>query len=423
MNAKIILISVIASLTISSCTVEEGSKVKRIDIEGNLENFQPVKLSEICSEIEYIQLESSDSSLVGQIKFIDISDRYILTYDSYKCILFDKSGKFIRQISRRGRGPGEYTFLGQVKIFDDEIFLPEVRDKSFKIHDNKGRFIEQVFSTGSFSQTLQACNFMIISDSLFLVQIENQSGREENRISLINRIGEVIKNYKNTNFFNLDDSIRSYSTDKDAIFYKINTKIRYKEKLNDTVWQVEQNNLVPVYVFDRGEFGTPSYIRGWPPKDFAEALSKAIDISNVFETNNYIIIKTYFKKQFPFDFYDKYTITNSPSGKVPSEILGIFDKEKDDFYFVKPTNPEDQIFPTGFENDIDGGVNFIPQYKIGDTTLISWIYPYRLKIYTNSKTFKNSTPKFPEKKKQLEQLANSLNENDNPVLMLVKLKN
>ena len=30
--------------------------------------------------------------------------------------------------------------------------------------------------------------------------------------------------------------------------------------------------------------------------------------------------------------------------------------------------------------------------------------------------------KYPEKKKQLEQLANSLDENDNPVLMLVKLK-
>ena len=30
--------------------------------------------------------------------------------------------------------------------------------------------------------------------------------------------------------------------------------------------------------------------------------------------------------------------------------------------------------------------------------------------------------KYPEKKKQLEELANSLNENDNPVLMLVKLK-
>ncbi len=417
MNAKIILISVIASLTISSCTVEEGSKVKRIDIEGNLENFQPVKLSEICSEIEYIQLESSDSSLVGQIKFIDISDRYILTHDSYKCILFDKSGQFIRQISGRGRGPGEYTYLGQVKIFDDEIFLPEVRDNSFKIHDNKGRFIEQVFSPGHFSVESQVCNFMLLTDSLFLIQIENQSGREEYRISLINRKGDVIKNYKNTTFFIQDNPSRSSTLDRNAIFYKIVNKIRYKEYLNDTVWQVEPNDLVPVYVFDRGEFGTPNNIRGWSLKDLFDALSKSFGISKVFETHKYIIIKTDFNKKYPFDFYNN----KIQRGNIQSEFLGLYNKEKDDFFFITPTNIEDQISPAGFENDIDGGVNFIPQYKFGNNTLVSWIYPYQLKIYTSSKTFKNSTPKYPEKKKQLEQMANSLNENDNPILMLVKL--
>lgn len=40
----------------------------------------------------------------------------------------------------------------------------------------------------------------------------------------------------------------------------------------------------------------------------------------------------------------------------------------------------------------------------------------------DTKAFKTSTPKFPEKKKELEKLAYSLDENDNPVLMFVKLK-
>jgi hypothetical protein len=47
---------------------------------------------------------------------------------------------------------------------------------------------------------------------------------------------------------------------------------------------------------------------------------------------------------------------------------------------------------------------------------------YKLKDLISSDDFKNSTPKYPEKKKYLEKLANSLDENDNPVLMLVKLK-
>ena len=43
---------------------------------------------------------------------------------------------------------------------------------------------------------------------------------------------------------------------------------------------------------------------------------------------------------------------------------------------------------------------------------------------TNNKLIplKKITPKYSEKKKALEKLANSLDENDNPVLMIVKLK-
>jgi len=44
-----------------------------------------------------------------------------------------------------------------------------------------------------------------------------------------------------------------------------------------------------------------------------------------------------------------------------------------------------------------------------------------LKKYITSEAFQNST-QFPEKKKELEKLANSLKETDNPVLVLVKLK-
>ena len=54
--------------------------------------------------------------------------------------------------------------------------------------------------------------------------------------------------------------------------------------------------------------------------------------------------------------------------------------------------------------------------------LISWIDTIKVKAHVASEAFKNSTPKYPEKKKELEKLANSLKETDNPVLMLVRLK-
>jgi hypothetical protein len=94
------------------------------------------------------------------------------------------------------------------------------------------------------------------------------------------------------------------------------------------------------------------------------------------------------------------------------------------FSFIGSLNSENKYLiekKDGFLNDIDAGVDikFINNY---DDNVISWIDAYALKTHVSSETFKNATPKYPEKKKELEKLANSINENDNPVLMLVKLK-
>ena len=71
---------------------------------------------------------------------------------------------------------------------------------------------------------------------------------------------------------------------------------------------------------------------------------------------------------------------------------------------------------------MDGGPNITLKMNKNDNTLFAWVDAFELKSHVSSEAFKNSTPKYPEKKKELEKLANSLDENDNPVLMLVKLK-
>jgi len=43
-------------------------------------------------------------------------------------------------------------------------------------------------------------------------------------------------------------------------------------------------------------------------------------------------------------------------------------------------------------------------------------------LQKNWYVYKKSTPKFPEKKKELIEIANNLQDSDNPLLMLVKLK-
>jgi hypothetical protein len=60
---------------------------------------------------------------------------------------------------------------------------------------------------------------------------------------------------------------------------------------------------------------------------------------------------------------------------------------------------------------------------INDYTMAMIIEAKQLKNYASSNDFKVNVPKYPEKKKQFEDLAKSLTEFDNPVLMLVRFKN
>ena len=97
----------------------------------------------------------------------------------------------------------------------------------------------------------------------------------------------------------------------------------------------------------------------------------------------------------------------------------------DGYIFIGSVNGDHQFLANikhGIINDMDGGPNIWFKTTKDDHTIISWINAYELKSYVASDAFKNSIPKYPEKKKELEKLANSLSENDNPVLMLIKLK-
>jgi hypothetical protein len=82
-------------------------------------------------------------------------------------------------------------------------------------------------------------------------------------------------------------------------------------------------------------------------------------------------------------------------------------------------------FIGGIANDLDGGTPFQPENYFVEGNreyMVGLINSYQIKTLVASAEFKNSTPKYPEKKKEFITLADSLKETDNPVLMLVRLK-
>ncbi|TVR72951.1 MAG: 6-bladed beta-propeller [Marinilabiliales bacterium] len=404
-------------IIIISCKENRTESIPIIEIEKNIDNFKLFKLGDFDYKLDYIVLESTPDAMLMDIRFIDISGDYIVVSDRDKCLLFDRSGKFISKIGSQGRGPGENIAFTQVKIYNEKIFLPDGLSNVMNIFNVYGEFINTLKSPGDF-WVLNSNSWMPVTDSTFLVHVPNHTGNEGSRVVLIDNNGDILQKYANTTFYT---NVRDHCIyQRPATFFKHNDNIYFKQLLNDTIYQLNNDHLYPIYLFDLGAYGFSFEYYALPWELFREKLADGITIEYLFETRDYIFVIMNFWRNYPFAFYRKNY--HRPSGLDQYMIIGLFNKPNDEFFLVAPSNVDHQIEPTGIKNDIDGGINFMPRYAVNDTLIVSWFEAYELKMYVASEAFKNSTPKYPEKKKELEKLAASLDENDNPVLMLVKLK-
>lgn len=397
----------------------KSSELIVIDLEANIDNFKRVDLSELAAEVEYIPLETNQNCIISAIRNIDIKRGLIFISHYGECLLFDAKGKFISLIGKKGKGPGEYLYPGVVKIGENSLFIPSYRD--LFIYNKSGEFIERVKNPAIFDNTPFNKNWIPLSDSLFICQIRNVMGQEENKAIIFNRNSDTVQLFPNQIKFNrIKNSSRS--DDGRAEFYFLRNELFYKEYTDDTLFRVNNMKLMePVLTFYLGKFKMPYQLRSLPSAEYIGKISDYVWITNLFETEQYFLFKFYFGSHYPFKTKTEILIEGE-SRFIQPPVLGVFEKKTGETFIVQPPEIDDSVNPNGIGNDWDGGLIFFPQTRINDSTLLMSILPYELKKFVRTDAFKNSTPKFPEKKKQLEKLANSLTEDDNPVLMLVKLK-
>lgn len=90
-------------------------EIQKINLSNKLERNIEVAMfnsSSMIDDYQLIFLETNENCLIGEIKKVYLTDSLIFILDSFrtnKLLLYDKKGKFIKQISKRGGGPGEYT--------------------------------------------------------------------------------------------------------------------------------------------------------------------------------------------------------------------------------------------------------------------------------------------------------------------------
>lgn len=348
----------------------------------------------------------------------DSHDSLMLISDPQGFFLYTTSGDLLSIVGRIGRGPGEYIYGLNGRIGEHlNIYINDGR--GLVEYNYSGEFISryQVFSNPEIFKWAPTA-WTMICDSLIFVHIRNNSGREEFKAFIIDKDGTIRHRFKNHNFY----EGRAGTKSSFASLYSINGQVTFLESFNDIVFRLDMNlELDPTYVFHWGKYLIS-------PNEYWSrfALSTLHDrqwarANDIFETRDFIFIDvlsylTILKRTIPV------SIPGVSSTLYTNRILGVYEKKTSKLVIAEITRTDEKLQITGLFNDIDGGPRFYPKFRMGDDRIAMPIDAYELKRYIMSDSFRNASALHPEKKKALEELANSLSEEANPVLMVVRTK-
>ena len=130
MKKIFIYITLFACLCLYSCK-EKNIQSEIPEISPEYFTEQNYSLSYFSDDIEYIPLDSQ--VLIGYTRTIEILDSLIFVSTfSPGLLLYNIDGKFIRQIGRKGKGPGEYEYCNffAINISNQQIYIGNIQNYS-----------------------------------------------------------------------------------------------------------------------------------------------------------------------------------------------------------------------------------------------------------------------------------------------------
>ena len=381
------------SLLILSCNKREDNALNKqaikekcivVDIEKCLKTKKQFLLSFIADTIEYLELVTPKDLIIKRIrKFVTYRNNFFLK--SNLCIYqFDKNGMFIRQIGKKGKGPGEYTMAM-------DFFVDSLKNRIGISHYPKLSFYNLM--NGEHVKTIEFENPDIaIQDSIILGSTETL-GIYKHQLIGINYQQDTLFTLPNYTFYQQGD-VRQWgvSSPISEEYYGYNGNTYYKGyQENDTVWKVNKSRLDPHIYFNMGKFKLPlKYYCNVSLKRFKANAHKYKCVPRVDEDKDYIYFNINFR-----------------NGGGIIDYCALYDKSKEVAFIVYGEKN------AGMKDDLLGGPDFWPLH-IDQDHYISYIEAYLLIDYLDK------TPQLihEDLKKQIQ----SLSESSNQLLILCKKK-
>ena len=387
----------------SACEEEKAShwydseELLSFDVSTLEDKEYEIKLSDLMESVEIVRMDSVQEAFT-KIFRVAVSDNYFAIHHvNYPVKLYSrKSGKFWGNIGRIGNGPGEYFQIWNVAIeeADNRIYLVNQGRNQIYSYDLNGNFHEDETIHLANGQEFERCKaffnknkdrIIIFQTPYVSYQRSNNSLPEVGNLCLVqNFSGRLINKIPSAQYQvpRNDSEVWAYHIDSRSPIYQCGI-IPYYDCRKDTIYHynVETNKLYPVYT------------------------------SNMY-TDKLTIV---FSKETPLHYYTyqqtyrKGTMVN-PEFRTGYKLFQV-DKKTGKGQYIRVVN------------DYLGGIEFDVDYwfhDIRDDYVVYYWEPLVLLEHLEEALDNNEMTT--EVRERVLQLKDSLNENDNNIMMICKFK-
>lgn len=383
-----ILLFTASGIGFHSCSTKHAENIRVIDIVGNLNNTEDIKLSDIADEVSYIPLETKAECLLTEgYNIISSSEFFFISDGDKPLFVFDLEGRFVRKIGSIGNGPGEFSECIQFHLDEQkrEVYI--------------------------FNQNREFCRYTWEGDYLgttklpyrsFLYYGLNQKEFLFYHIIQNNRDSLYFRMYLTDNEFNFKGAF-SQEKEFEPAYGSFGAKVwDYQDQnliqieLCDTIYRIDGSNLVPGFFLDFGKERISS--------DFFNNSE-----SQDYNSNNYI---TYYSIT---SINNIWTINFHYQEKTRLGIINPIDRQV--VFAAEIDTTRD-----GLINDLDGGPGYFPFRKFQDDRWLVSIPAFEFQNWFINEDFNDQKILDPEANARLKIMAGQIKENDNPVIMIIKPK-
>lgn len=266
-----------------SCSNSKKSSLKEYLIAHIIENAKELSLDKLNAQIERIQLETTQESLVADIMDLVMTQEYIFILTSTpKVLQFAQDGKFIREISMQGSGPGEYNYAYS-------LFVNE-QNQSLYLNQMYGKILEFDFDgvfKGAHKETASMSKFIFDSENNLLESILPLMGNETTKLQVVKLDGDTLARFDNHVIFKFVQGASGLSYSHYKPLFHFEDKILYHQISTDTVftYDPQSSKLEPRYCFRN--------LDGPNANDYTNFIKRAQKLTLIYdvsEDSNYIYV-------------------------------------------------------------------------------------------------------------------------------------